>query len=96
MSIGFDQHGELIYTPKAMQAQRLGQASSPTPTSANPGRTTWWEPHCCSTKRWSSTRGLRRTLTVVRRGDVDPSATGAEKDLVVGATLDTGVDAAGE
>ena len=36
------------------------------------------------------------TLTVVRRGDVDPSATGAEKDLVVGATLDTGVDAASE
>ena len=30
------------------------------------------------------------TLTVVRRGDMDPSATGAEKDLVVNATLDTG------
>jgi PhnB protein len=30
------------------------------------------------------------TLTVVRRGDVDPSATGAGKNLVVNATLDTG------
>jgi PhnB protein len=30
------------------------------------------------------------TLTVVRRGDVDPSATGADRDLVINATLDTG------
>jgi PhnB protein len=30
------------------------------------------------------------TLTVVRRGDVDPSTTGADKDLVINATLDTG------
>jgi PhnB protein len=30
------------------------------------------------------------TLTVVRRGEVDPSATGAEKDFVINATLDTG------
>ena len=30
------------------------------------------------------------TLTVVRRGEVDPSATGEEKDLVINATLDTG------
>jgi PhnB protein len=30
------------------------------------------------------------TLTVTRRGDVDPSASDAEKDLVVNATLDTG------
>src|SRR5262249_53949175 len=30
------------------------------------------------------------TLTVVRRGEVDPSATGADKDLVINATLDTG------
>jgi PhnB protein len=30
------------------------------------------------------------TLTVVRRGDVDPTADGAEKDLVINATLDTG------
>jgi PhnB protein len=30
------------------------------------------------------------TLTVVRRGDVDPSASGADKDLVINATLDTG------
>jgi PhnB protein len=30
------------------------------------------------------------TLTMIRRGDVDPSAPGAEKDLVVNATLDTG------
>jgi PhnB protein len=30
------------------------------------------------------------TLTVVRRGDVDPSAAGAEKNLVINATLDTG------
>jgi deazaflavin-dependent oxidoreductase (nitroreductase family) len=30
------------------------------------------------------------TLTVVRRGEVDPSATDAEKDLVIDATLDTG------
>src|SRR5215813_4385428 len=30
------------------------------------------------------------TLTVVHRGDVDPSATGADKDLVINATLDTG------
>ncbi len=29
------------------------------------------------------------TLTVVRRGDVDPSATGPDKDLVINATLDT-------
>ena len=30
------------------------------------------------------------TLTVVRRGDVDPSATGVDKDSVINATLDTG------
>jgi PhnB protein len=30
------------------------------------------------------------TLTVVRRGDVDSAATGAEKDLVINATLETG------
>jgi PhnB protein len=30
------------------------------------------------------------TLTVVRRGDVDPDATEADKDLVINATLDTG------
>jgi PhnB protein len=30
------------------------------------------------------------TLTVVRRGDVDPSATGADKESVLNATLDTG------
>lgn len=30
------------------------------------------------------------TLTVVRRGDVDPTATGPDKDLVINATLDTG------
>jgi PhnB protein len=30
------------------------------------------------------------TLTVVRRGDVDPSATGADKELVINATLDSG------
>src|SRR5262245_65737970 len=30
------------------------------------------------------------TLTVVRRGDVDPTATGADKNLVINATLDTG------
>ena len=30
------------------------------------------------------------TLTIVRRGDVDPSATGPDKDLVINATLDTG------
>jgi PhnB protein len=30
------------------------------------------------------------TLTVVRRGDVDSSASGAVKDLVINATLDTG------
>jgi PhnB protein len=30
------------------------------------------------------------TLTVVRRGDVDPSASPEEKDLVINATLDTG------
>lgn len=30
------------------------------------------------------------TLTVVRRGDVDPSASRAEKDLVINATLQTG------
>jgi PhnB protein len=30
------------------------------------------------------------TLTVVRRGEVDPSATDAEKNLVINATLDTG------
>lgn len=29
------------------------------------------------------------TLTVLRRGDVDPSATGADKDLVINAALDT-------
>jgi PhnB protein len=33
---------------------------------------------------------LGGTLTVVRRGDVDPSTTGADKDLVINATLDTG------
>jgi PhnB protein len=30
------------------------------------------------------------TLTVIRRGEVDPSTTDAEKDLVINATLDTG------
>jgi PhnB protein len=30
------------------------------------------------------------TLTVVRRGEVDPSAPDAEKDLTINATLDTG------
>jgi PhnB protein len=30
------------------------------------------------------------TLTVVRRGDVDPGATGNDKDLLINATLDTG------
>jgi PhnB protein len=30
------------------------------------------------------------TLTVVRRGEVDPSASGDEKDLVINATLDAG------
>ena len=30
------------------------------------------------------------TLTVVRRGDVDPSAAPEEKDLVINATLETG------
>src|SRR5262245_41314299 len=30
------------------------------------------------------------TLTVVRRGDVDESATGADKDLLINATLDNG------
>jgi PhnB protein len=29
-------------------------------------------------------------LSVVRRGDVDPSASGDEKDLVINATLETG------
>jgi len=29
------------------------------------------------------------TLSVVRRGDVDPSASGDEKDLVINATLET-------
>lgn len=30
------------------------------------------------------------TLTVLRRGDVDPGATGVDKDLVINADLDTG------
>src|SRR5262245_33028785 len=30
------------------------------------------------------------TVTVVRRGDVDPGATGADKELVVNASLDCG------
>jgi|SRR5215203_41031 len=33
---------------------------------------------------------VRGTLTVIRRCDVDPSATGKEKDLLINATLDTG------
>jgi PhnB protein len=30
------------------------------------------------------------TVTVVRRGDVDPSAAGADKELVINASLDSG------
>jgi PhnB protein len=44
----------------------------------------------CAAEAMAFYRGVfGGTLTVVRRGDVDTSATGAERDLVINATLET-------